>query len=99
MAWSTSTRAARLPPDWPNIRTLVKQRARGRCQASEHHPDCNRIGTDVDHIEQGDNHALDNLQLLSGPCHRAKTARETAERNRARAAMRRRPQEQHPGAL
>lgn len=98
MAWSTSTRRKRLPADWDSIRVQVKRRANGLCEAREHDPRCNGYGTDADHIIAGDNHALSNLQWLSGPCHRAKTARESAARNRARAASRIR-HETHPGEL
>lgn len=98
MAWATSDRRQRLPPDWESIRAEVKRRAHGRCEATEHDPRCDGTGTDTDHITPGDDHSLPNLQWLSGPCHRAKTARETAARNRARAAARIRT-ETHPGAL
>lgn len=98
MAWSTSDRRQRLPADWDTIRAHVKTRAQGRCQAEVHDPRCDGRGTDADHITPGDDHSLSNLQWLSGPCHRAKTARESAARNTARAAQRIRP-EQHPGAI
>ena len=99
MAWSTSTRRHRLPPDWYAIRQRVKRRARGLCEAERHAPGCDRTGTDADHITPGDDHSLANLQWLSGPCHKAKTAAEAAERNQDRAARRRRPHETHPGVL
>lgn len=99
MAWSTSDRASRLPPDWQDIREQVRARAGGRCQAAYHARGCTGIGTDADHITPGDDHSLSNLQWLSDPCHRAKTARETAARNRIRAAGRKRPDERHPGSL
>lgn len=99
MAWSTSNRRQRLPKDWPTIRARVIADAHGHCQATTHAPDCNGHATDVDHITPGDNHQLSNLQALSAACHRAKTAHESAQRSRARAAMRRRPTETHPGAL
>jgi 5-methylcytosine-specific restriction protein A len=63
----------------------------------EHAKQCDGIGTDADHIQPGDNHHLDNLQWLSEPCHRAKTAAEAAARNQARTRARLRPTEQHPG--
>jgi 5-methylcytosine-specific restriction protein A len=53
----------------------------------------------VDHIIPGDNHDLSNLMLLSTQCHKAKTARESAQRNEARARLRLRPVEQHPGLI
>jgi len=100
MAWATSTRAQRLPPNWPTIRDQVRDRAAGRCQAHPHHaPGCDGWGAEADHITPGDDHSLTNLQWLSTPCHQAKTAQEAAARNRARAAMRRRPEEPHPGAI
>lgn len=99
MAWSTSDRRFRLPKGWPAIRAEVKRRARGLCQAEYHVPQCDGLGTDADHIAQGDDHGYTNLQWLSEPCHRAKTARETAERNKRNAQLKRRPQEPHPGRL
>lgn len=99
MAWSTSDRRARLPADWAAIRRAVKRRANGRCEAEQHHPDCDGIGTDADHKTAGDNHSLENLQWLSKPCHWAKTKRENAARNKQQAALKRRPAEQHPGRI
>lgn len=98
MAWYGSTRASRLPHDWPDRRAATLHRDRHQCQATEHHPDCDRTATDVDHIVPGDDHSLTNLQSLSEPCHRVKTATETAQRNEANAKLRKRP-EQHPGAI
>lgn len=84
----TSTRSARLPRDWQAIRAQVKARAKGRCEAIRHHPDCDGIGRECDHITPGDDHRLTNLQWLSTPCHLAKTRAESAARNRARHAQR-----------
>lgn len=63
-----------------------------------HHPACDMRATDVDHINAGDNHELDNLQALSHACHTAKTTHEnTAAKARIRAtATRERPP--HPCA-
>lgn len=99
MAWSTSDRASRLPGNWAQIKAAVKRRARGQCEARAHVPGCDGVGTEVDHVRQGDDHSMANLQLLSVPCHRAKTNAETIARNKARARMRRRPEERHPGAI
>lgn len=95
MTWYTSDRRDRLPSDWPKLVAQTKARANGRCQASEHEPDCDGIGRECDHIVPGDDHRPSNLQWLSTPCHRAKTTRD----NQARAALRWRPAEAHPGAL
>lgn len=81
-----SHRRERLPADWDERRDAVRARAHGRCQALTHHPDCTGLGTECDHITPGDNHHLTNLQWLSTPCHKAKTATETRQRNRARAS-------------
>jgi 5-methylcytosine-specific restriction endonuclease McrA len=97
MTWSTSDRRQRLPPNWQTLRRQARDRAHGLCEATRHDPRCDGKGTDADHITAGDSHHLANLQWLSGPCHRAKTARETAARNRQTAALKRRPVERHPG--
>ena len=99
MAFETSTRRARLPASWPELRAKTKARAKGRCEATIHDPKCNGIGTDCDHVRPGDDHALENLQWLSRACHDAKTKTENAQANTDRAALRRRPQEPHPGRL
>lgn len=97
MAWATSTRRQRLPANWPTLRAQTKARAHGLCEATTHASNCNGYGTDADHITPGDNHHPTNLQWLSEPCHRAKTAAEAAARNVARTQAKRRPQEEHPG--
>ena len=74
--WNSSNRGSRLPDDWPERRAKVRGRAHGLCQAKQHVPECDGIGTDCDHIIAGDDHSLDNLQWLSHPCHKAKTERE-----------------------
>lgn len=99
MAWATSDRRERLPDDWPDIVRRVKARDKGRCQAARHNPRCTGRGMDVDHVNAGDDHSLANLQLLSEVCHKDKTARESAERNRQIAALKKRPQEPHPGRI
>lgn len=97
MPWETSDRRFRLPKNWPQLKRQVKARAHGLCEAAPHDPRCDGVGTDCDHVIEGDDHSLGNLQWLSGPCHRAKTGRESAARNRQRAELRHRPTEQHPG--
>lgn len=94
MAWSTSNRSERLPADWSKRVAAVKRRARGRCEAKYHDAACDGVGQDVDHIMQGDDHRLSNLQLLSRVCHTRKTRLD----NGYSAAVRR-PPEPHPGAI
>lgn len=93
MSWSTSDRRDRLPSDWPKRVAAVKRRARGRCEATHHAPGCNGRGTDCDHVEQGDDHSLGNLQWLSGPCHDRKTRLDNGYQAAVKA-----PTERHPGA-
>lgn len=99
MAWSTSTRAKRLPPNWDTLRTQTRRRAHDQCQATHHAPGCNGVGTECDHITPGDNHDPTNLQWLSKQCHDAKTRAENAEANKRRARLRIKPTEKHPGLL
>lgn len=93
--WSSSNRRAQLPTDWAKRRAQVKARAHGRCQAEQHVDTCDGIGTDCDHIADPNDHSLDNLQWLSGPCHKAKTQAEA----QAAKPKRKRPAEPHPGRL
>lgn len=92
MSWSTSDRRDRLPDDWPQRVAAVKRRAKGRCEATHHAPDCNGRGRDVDHVMQGDDHSLANLQLLSRPCHERKTRLDNGYQASVKA-----PVERHPG--
>lgn len=95
MPWSSSDRRSRLPPDWPRRRARILRRDGYRCQLR--YDGCRGIATEVDHIDQDDNHADDKLQAVCAPCHAVKTQREAAD---ARAAIRdrgRRAPEAHPG--
>lgn len=94
VSWETSDRHDRLPSDWPKRVAAVKRRAKGRCEETHHATGCSGRGRDVDHITQGDDHSLDNLQLLSGPCHDRKTRLDNGYTASVKA-----PREQHPGRL
>lgn len=39
-----------------------------------HVEECDGVGAECDHVVEGDDHSLGNLQWLSTPCHKAKTA-------------------------
>lgn len=65
--WDSSDRKERLPSDWQARRRVVIHRDGGKCQQ------CGQAGTDVDHKIAGDDHSLNNLQLLCVDCHKAKT--------------------------
>lgn len=91
MSWDTSTRHARLPPDWRRRRALILQRD-PVCRICNRRP-----STEVDHIRPGDDHSDANLQGACSPCHAAKTKRESAA---ARWRFtRKRPEQRHPGLL
>ena len=92
MNWATSDRRDRLPDDWPKRVALVKRRAHGRCEETHHAAGCDGRGRDVDHKVQGDDHSLDNLQLLSTACHARKTRLDNGYRASVKA-----PTERHPG--
>jgi 5-methylcytosine-specific restriction enzyme A len=75
-AWSGSDRAARLPTNWPKLRSQVRKRDRHTCQGCGC-PTPPGEGS-VDHIIRGDDHRLENLQLLCDSCHDTKTTAEAA---------------------
>ena len=98
MTWDTSDRAERLPDNWQALRTIVLSRAAGRCEARQRNGQrCRDRATDVDHIDPGDNHQLDNLQALCAWHHARKSS---AEGNAARRRhTNKRPPEPHPGLI
>lgn len=98
MAWEGSTRAERLPPDWPKRRLRVLRRDGYRCRAIDPHTGerCGEPARDVDHVERGDDHSLDNLQALCRWHHARKSAKEGASARGPRPTQNRLP-EAHPG--
>lgn len=92
MPWSTSDRRSRLPSDWAWRVGKVKDRAKGRCEDKHHAPGCDGRAAEVDHIVQGDDHSLTNLQALSVACHARKTRLDNGYRAKVKS-----PPEQHPG--
>lgn len=98
MAWKTSNRGSRLPPDWPQRKRAVKARDKGICYI------CGGPGADsVDHIRPGDDHSLSNLALAHlnvWPfCHRRKSTKEGHDTQRQIRALGKMPVEPHPGLL
>lgn len=98
MAWTTSDRRDRLPDDWAIRRVRVLRRDGYRCRATDSQGvRCDVRGNQVDHIERGDNHDLDNLQTLCEWHHKQKTAAEAAEVRKAKGyPTQRRTAEEHP---
>jgi 5-methylcytosine-specific restriction protein A len=93
--WHTSTRKSRLPKDWKKRRKEVLARD-VTCVLCGVRP-----STVADHIQpMTDDHRLEALQGVCEPCHRQKTAQEAAAaRVASRRPGRKRPTEEHPGAL
>ncbi|MFE2556708.1 HNH endonuclease [Streptomyces sp. NPDC059352] len=93
MAWETSNRRERLPANWAKLRQRAIRRAGGVCQGviEETGQRCTYPGTEVDHITPGDNHTLDNLQLLCRWHHARKTQAEAAAAKAAKRAATKRP--------
>lgn len=96
--WAGSTRRQRLPAGWnTTIRTAVFARDGDVCHV------CGRPGADeVDHLDAGDDHSLDNLAPIHGRrtrlrCHSAKSGSEGGRAAAARRPSTRRPEEPHPG--
>ena len=70
-----------------------------RCQWKDGLNRCWAAATDVDHIEAGDNHSLDNLQGLCGPHHLTKTGRDARARQLRFQKLKRLPEEKQPGVI
>jgi 5-methylcytosine-specific restriction endonuclease McrA len=100
MAWESSDRASRLPPDWKQRVAKVWERDKGRCtwKLPKSGQRCPRKGAEVDHIRNDDNHELRNLRLLCKHHHDQKTQRE-AWFGKQRRKPKKRPEEPHPGRL
>lgn len=101
MAWSRasrSERATRLPSDWPARRKRVLARDRHACQLRIAGV-CVGRATDVDHIEQNDDHSDANLRAACSPCHARRSSQQgTAARQRI-ASQRFRPSDPVPGLI
>lgn len=94
--WVNSRRADRLPRDWrTQIRPEVFRIYGDICHV------CHRPGAnDVDHLEAGDNHAIENLRPIHRfPCHARKSSAEGGRAAQAKRPKRQRPAEAHPGLL
>lgn len=96
MAWNTSDRLSRLPPNWSTtIQPSILRRDKYQCKLK--YVGCLGTATEVDHIERGDNHDPKNLQAACERCHATKSGREG---NQAKARLKKlgkRPPERHPG--
>ncbi len=98
MAWSNESRQSRgYGAEWERIRKRIVARDKGLCQECLRHGRVT-IGREVDHIvpkaeaarrgwTQAQTDDVANLQLLCGPCHQAKTARDNGKTYRPKVAI------------
>jgi 5-methylcytosine-specific restriction endonuclease McrA len=99
MAWESSDRKARLPADWSTRRVRVLRRDGYKCQARDSlNVMCGAPANQVDHVEPGDDHSLENLRALCRWHHARKSSAEGAAARRPRPKQARDP-EPHPGML
>ncbi|WP_158881966.1 HNH endonuclease signature motif containing protein [Amycolatopsis anabasis] len=95
MPWNTSQRKLELPQDWKHRRRFVLERDRYQCQVQG--PQCTVQATEVDHIQRGSNHRVQNLRAVCATCHSQKSSTEGLARQAQLRARRARPAERHPG--
>lgn len=96
MGWETSQRRYRLPDNWEQLRLPVLQGADYVCELRMEGV-CVGWATEVDHINRGDDHSRENLRAVCRRCHAKKSSAEGNARKRELRALRKRPQERHPG--
>lgn len=100
MAWHGSNRAARLPHNWPQLRTAVLARDGHRCtRIRTDGTRCPETAAEVDHMRPGDDHRPGNLAALCGWHHQRKSAGEGGRAAWMNRPPKRRPAEGHPGML
>jgi 5-methylcytosine-specific restriction protein A len=102
--WEGSTRKQRLPPNWDTeLKPAAQQRNPQRICHWCGNPDAN----DLDHLQRGDDHRIENLDWIHGRndvlagrsdrnCHGEKSGAEGAAAAAAKLRAQRRPPEPHP---
>lgn len=97
MSWAGSQRRHRLPANWHlNYRLPVLNDADWICELRIDGV-CVGTASEVDHINRGDDHSRSNLRAVCRRCHAKKSSAEGHARKRELRALRKRPQERHPG--
>ena len=96
MGWETSHRRHRLPRNWRYLRQDVLRDADYVCEVRLEGV-CVGTASEVDHIKRGDDHSRANLQAVCWRCHAKKSSAEGNARKRELRALRKRPEERHPG--
>lgn len=105
MAWETSDRKSRLPPNWLQLRKEVFELKGRLCLMLKDGVICGAEASDIDHIVPNDDDSIDNLQPVCRACHKRKSSSEGWHALRKKkAAARERVKKQygheeaHPGA-
>lgn len=97
--WAGSTRRETLPKSWWQLRAQVLRRDQHICQIRS--AVCIHHATEVDHIGDRNLHEEFNLRAACRPCHAIRSSAQggaaAGRAARARAAMRTRKPERHPG--
>ena len=87
----------KLPKDWAARKTRV-WREKGRVCALQYEV-CTGWASEVDHVDDNDDHSIENLQPVCSDCHDVKTARQAKVAARAKANLLHPREEKHPGLL
>lgn len=105
MAWATSDRRDRLPPNWLQLRRDTFELKGRLCLMLRDGVLCGEEASDIDHIVPSGPDAVENLQPLCRRCHKKKSSSEgwNALRKKKAAARERAEkkfshEEAHPGA-
>lgn len=96
MSWKSSRRRQQLPHNWAEIRLPVLRDAGYVCELRLEGV-CIGTANEVDHIVRGNDHSRANLRAVCWRCHAKKSSAEGNARMRELRALRKRPQERHPG--
>lgn len=89
---SQGWRRSPLPNDWPRRRARILKRDE-RCRLAL--PGCTIVSTEVDHIDQHDDHTDANLRGVCSSCHHQHTEQQRQDAIAKRS--RKRPTKPHPG--
>jgi len=100
MAWASSDRKSRLPPNWSSLRRAVLERCGGRCEVLKKDGSrCRDRATEVDHVIAGDLHEMSNLRGICAWHHARKSALEGVAAKRELNSILYRKPETHPGII
>ena len=96
MGWESSRRRDNLPANWRTLRLEVLADADWICELRMAGV-CVGTASEVDHIQRGNDHSRRNLRAVCWRCHAKKSSAEGNARQRELRALRKRPEERHPG--